>query len=170
MSDYSILIEKIDQQLQQYGYCRDNDHVIPNALYISYVKNPEMFTVRNLCAIVDIPYNLVSKDSLGRYFDFMRKNILTEYGEAFLWKELEFCMVVLCSPEAFEITKQDEAQLVEAVSFSLNSMLGCCFINKSTLDSYCRSNWGLFFCGDHFKTISSAVDEWCKNKKKELQK
>ena len=167
MSNYSTLIEKIDERLKQYNYFSDNEHVIPNALFISYVKNPGLLKVRNLCAVIDIPHNLVEKDPIQRYFNFIKSNLLVEYGEAVLWKELEFCLVGLCNNEAYKVIQGEGSRIVETVSFSLNSLLGCSLINKETFEHYDWSSWGLFFAGDHFKIISSAVEEWCQNEKKD---
>ena len=167
MANYSRLIEKIDERLKQYNYYPHIEHVIPDALYISYVKNPELFKVRNLCAVIDIPQNLVKKDPLKRYFNFIKNNLLAEYGDAILWKELEFCFVGLCKSEAFEVIQKEESQIVGTVSFSLNSLLGCSLVDKNTLEHYDWSSWGLFFSGNHFQTVCSVVEQWCQNEKKE---
>jgi len=165
MTNYSTLVEELHQHLKPFEYVLDTDHVIPNALYISYIRDHGIFMVRNVCAVLDIPDNLVRTEPLKRYFNYIRKNLLHEYGEAFIWKELEFCLVGICSSKAFQEIKECEAKLVETVSFSFNSMLGCCFIDRSNLDLYVHSTWGLFFSGTHFKTVRKAVEEWCEKEK-----
>jgi len=165
MQNFLTLAESLNQQLEVFGYVRDNKHVIPNAIYISFVKNSKIFIVRNACAVLDIPDNLDRIDPLKRYFNFIRSNLLSEYGDAILWKELEFCLVGICSPQAFKVIKDHEAKMVEAVSFSLQSMLGCCFIDRESLDYYAYSTWGLFFAGAHFKAVQRVVENWCQNHK-----
>jgi len=169
MTDYSTLVDHIHQQLKPYEYVLDTDHVIPNALYISYIRDHGIFMVRNVCAVLDIPDNLTRTEPLKRYFHYIRTNLLHEYGEAFIWKELEFCLVGICSDQAFQEIRDSEAKLVEAVSFSFNSLLGCCFINRSNLDLYVHSTWGLFFSGTHYKAIRQSVEEWCNKERERLK-
>lgn len=170
MRDYSSLVQHLHEQLKPYGYVQDFEHVIPNALYISCIRDHGLFEVRNACAILDIPDNLVRTDPLKRYFTYIRTNLLSEYGEAFIWKELEFCLIGLCSAEAFSVIKESEAKVVEPVSFSFNSMLGCCFVERTTWELFVHSTWGLFFSGAHFKTIRVAVEQWVEGEKQRVTK
>src|SRR6185295_18590907 len=102
MTDYSTLTAHVHERLKSYEYVQDHDHIIPNALYISCIRDRGLFMVRNACAILDIPNNLLREEALERYFTYIRSNLLSEYGEAFIWKELEFCLVGICNPEAFQ--------------------------------------------------------------------
>jgi len=165
MIDSLQLIEKLDKRLAEYQYSSDREASIPDVLFVSYVKKHNVFKTRNLFAVVEIPDNVVEIEPLKRLFGSVKKSLLNKYGEAFLWKELEVCLVVLCNHEVYNLIKKDEGKVAEAASFSLNAMLGTCFIDKQTLDHYPQSTWGLHFSGNHFEAVNETVALWCEGQK-----
>jgi len=165
MIDVLQLIEKLDQCLSEFEYSSDREVSIPDVRFVSYVKKHNVLKTRNLCALVDIPDNIENIEMLRKLFEYVKKSLLNKYGEAFLWKELEVCLVILCHHEAYQLIEKDDGKAAEAASFSLNAMLGTCFIDKQTLDHFERSTWGLHFSGDHFKAVSETVALWCEGQK-----
>lgn len=165
MADYTELIEKIDKKLAEFQYGRDLEVFIPHVQYIAYVQNPGLFKVKNLCAVINMPADIRDILTAKRFFEFIRKSLLDKYGDAFLWKELEICFVVLCEHKLFEIFKADDGKAVDQASFSLNAMLGTCFVDRENLDYFARSTWGIYFSGEHFRALNTIVSEWCEGKK-----
>jgi len=167
MSVNTQLIEKLNTQLEKFNYVREDNISIPNVSYIAYVKNPQLLKVRNLCALMDMPSVIKENSSAKNYFQNIRNSLLTEYGNAFLWKELEICFIVLCDHDLYEILKKDGGKAINQVSFSLNAMLGTCFIDRSTFDNFHQSTWGIHFSGDHYTSVRETVINWCKQQRNE---
>lgn len=164
-TQYAELIKCLDTKLAEFGYAGDSQISIPNIKYIAYIKNVNVFKVKNLCAVIDMPDNIVDSMTAKRFFTFLKSSLLDQYGEAFLWKELEMCFVVLCRDKLYGILKNSEGKVMSQASFSLNAMMGTFFINKDTLDHFAESTWGLYFSGDHFRAVHKVVGEWCGHQK-----
>ena len=163
--EFSDLIARIDKKLKEFNYFDDPDITIPNIRYISYVKDRSLFKVRNLCAVIDLPDNMVNLNTTGNFMRFLKKSLLDQYGDAFLWKELEMCFVVFCSGHLYQLLKANNGKIMNETSFSLNAMLGTFFINKETLEHFSVSTWGLYFSGDHFTAIYQVVKTWQEEEK-----
>ena len=158
----------IGNSLERYSYLVERNITIPNVQYLSYVRNPQILRARNLFAILEVPGNVLENATAKHFFSFVRKSLLDKYGDAFLWKELELIFVVFCGNQLYEVIKNDEGRSVDVASFSLNAMVGSCFINKVTFDYFAHSTWGLYFSGDHFNVVREIVEQWCEEKKKTL--
>ncbi|MGE0267027.1 MAG: hypothetical protein AB7S78_01045 [Candidatus Omnitrophota bacterium] len=166
MSDFSTLTERLTTCLDQYKYVVSDENILQDVLYIAYVKNPHPLRVRNLCAVLNVPVGVKDNFFAKSFFGKVRNNLLNKYGSAFLWKELEICFVVLCEHTLFQILKDDGGKAVAEAGFSLNSMMGTCFIDKSDHDHFVHSTWGIYFSGDHFKSVRETVVTWCEEQKK----
>jgi len=167
MSDYAQLIEQLNTQLKKFDYAQEDNIDISDASYIAYVKNPHPLKVRNLCALLEIPSVIKEDSSAKNYFKNIRHRLLNKYGDAFLWKELEMCFVVLCDHDLYNILKEDGGKAVIQASFSLIAMIGTCFIDKTTFDNFNQSTWGIHFSGDHYTAVRETVANWCKQQKNE---
>jgi len=167
MSDYAQLIEQLTTQLEKFGYSREDNIDTPNISYILYVDKPPLLKVRNLCALLDIPSVIKENSSAKNYFKNVQKSLLSRYGDALLWKELETCFVVLCDHDLYDILKSDGGEAVTHANFSLNTMMGTCFIDKTTFDNFNQSAWGIYFSSDHYTTVRETVANWCKQQKNE---
>lgn len=163
MADYSDLIQQLDTKLNEFNYIRDNEIAIPNILYVTYVRSSGILRAKNLCAVIDMPDNIVDISTGSRFFKFVKESLLEKYGDAILWKELEMCLIVLCEEKLYDIFEADEGKVTNQASFSLNALLGTAFINKKTLKSFGVSTWGIYFSGDHFKSINAIVEKWCED-------
>jgi len=163
MLNQEQLIEQIHSRLEKFNYSREAAVPISNVHYIAYIKKGGILSIKNLCAVVEVPDHVESNTAAKEYFGNIKKMLLQKYGDAFLWKELEMCFVVICSEKLYDILKVDEGNAVDQASFSLNAMLGTSFINRKTLENFPHSTWGLYFSGDHFKAVLEAVDQFCKN-------
>jgi len=165
MTDYNDLLAGIEKKLGEYEYFNDIAISIPNVIQIMYLKNKTIFKVKNLCAVIDMPENIVDQSTAKRFFGFLKGSLLDKYGDAFLWKELEMCFVVFCHDELFKMLKADESLIMSQASFSLSALMGTCLINKETFENEYQSSWGLYFSGDHLKSVNEVVQKWCEIKK-----
>ena len=162
---YSDLVNVVNERLKKFNYGADQEIKIPNIVFITYVKRPNLLKVRNLCAIVDIPSHLKDFSMIQGLFKNIETGLLNKYGNAFLWKELEIIYIVFSSPEIFKIIQDHGGKVINQTAFSLNSMMGLSFINKGDHNYFTYSNWGLYFCGDHLKEVDALVKEWCSSKR-----
>lgn len=169
MIDYTSLITDLDEKLSEYHYVSDSEIVIPNVQYISYIIDKSIFKVKNLCAVIDLPGNMIDIGTTKHFIQFLKKSLLDKYGDAFLWKELEMCFVVLCTDALYKALKADEGKVMNEASFSLKTMLGTCFINTEVIDSFAVSTWGVYFSGDHFQAINQIVTGWSEDKKQHMR-
>ena len=165
MIDHASLIQTLDAKLNEFNYVREPVITIPNIEYISYMKDKSVFKVKNLCSVIDLPDNMVDIGMAKNFMKFLKKSLLDQYGDAFLWKELEMCFVVLCSDRLYKVLQPNEGKIMSEASFSLNAMLGTCFINKEVIDSFSVSTWGIYFSGEHFKAVDKIVTQWINEKK-----
>jgi hypothetical protein len=157
------LLTRIDKLLADFGYTKEKDISIPDVIYISYIKKPSPMKVRNLCAVIEVPDKIKDGMTAKMFFGFIRNSLLEKYGDAFLWKELEICFVILCQNNFFELIKKDEGKVVDQAAFSLNAMMGTCFINTDNKEHFPKSTWGIYFSGDHYKALHDTVSQWCKS-------
>jgi len=169
ITDFSELIQSLNAKLEEFQYGSDTEISIPNVQYISYVKEKSFFKVKNLCAMIDMPNDIVDDSKANSFFTVLKKSLLKQYGDAFLWKELEMCFVVLCNNELYKLLESNQGKTMEKVGFSLNALLGTSFVNKVNFNTFATSTWGLHFSGDHFKAVISVVEQWCKDRKQEHQ-
>ena len=165
MIDYTSLIQALDTKLNEFNYINEPLIAIPNVKYVSYVKDRGIFKVKNLCSVIDLPDNMLDISTAKNFMKFLKKSLLDQYGDAFLWKELEMCFVVLCTDTLYKVLKDNDGKIMNEASFSLNAMLGACFINKEVMDSFSMSTWGIYFSGDHFKAVDKIVKQWSEEKK-----
>jgi len=163
--EFSDLIVTLNARLKEFNYAEDPKITIPNIHYISYIKDRSIFKVKNLCAVIDLPGNMVDLNTAGNFVKFLKKSLLDQYGDAFLWKELEMCFVVFCNSRLYKLLEESNGKIMNETSFSLSAMLGTFFINKETLESFSISTWGIYFSGDHFKAIDQIVKQWRDQKK-----
>jgi len=166
MSNYAQLIEQLNTQLEKFKYAAEDEIVIPNVIYISYVKNPQVPQARNLCALLDMPSTIKKNSSAKSFFKNLRRSLLTKYGTAFLWKELEMCFIVVCEHDIYQILEKDGGNAVSEAGFYLTSLMGTCFIDKTTFDHFNQSTWGIYFSGEHYKAVRETVAVWCEQQKK----
>jgi len=169
MIDYSELIQRLSTKLEEFQYVSDTEILIPNVQYISYRKSNEILKAKNLCTLIDMPDNMVDYTSSKDFFGYLKKSLVKQYGDAFLWKELEMFFVVLCGTKLYELWESDQGKVVNQVSFSLNSLIGTCFVNKGNFDTFAVSTWGVYYSGDHFKAIKNTVEHWCKDRKQKYK-
>ena len=169
ITDFSELIQSLNAKLEEFQYGSDTEISIPNVQYISYVKEKSFFKVKNLCAMIDMPNDIVDDSKANSFFTVLKKSLLKQYGDAFLWKELEMCFVVLCNNELYKLLESNQGKTMEKVGFSLNALLGTSFVNKVNFNTFATSTWGLHFSGNHFKAVISVVEQWCKDRKQEHQ-
>lgn len=165
MPEYAPLIQELSAELEKFDYIKEENDIFPSVRYISYIKKPRPLKVRNLVAVLDMPSEIIRNFEAKNYFQDIRSRLLMKYGDAFLWKELEICFVVLCEHNLYGILNKDEGKAVSQAGFSLNSMMGTCFINKTTFENFSQSTWGIYFSGDHYTAIRKTVDQWCKQKR-----
>lgn len=165
MNQYEELINLLTKELDRFHYERKDDDSISHVGYISYVVNPHPLKVRNLCAFIELPDSIKEQYAAKNFFNTIRNSLLLKYGNAFLWKELEMCFIVACEHDLYQLFKNDGGRVVAHEGFSLNAMMGTCFIDKSNYDHFHQSTWGLYFSGEHFKVVSDAVDQWCARRK-----
>jgi hypothetical protein len=165
MIDYTGLISSLDINLSEFNYINEPMISIPNIEYIGYIKDRNIFKVKNLCSVIDLPDNMTDINTAKNFIKFLKKSLLEQYGDAFLWKELEMCFVVLCNNTLYNLVKANGGKFMNEASFSLNAMLGTCFINKKNVDKFSFSTWGLYFSGDHFSAVDDIVDKWIKEVK-----
>ena len=164
--DKEEIIQCLDATLDPFAYHPEDDGiVIPDVWHIMYIKKKHPLRVRNLCALVSLPENIHTNDMARRVFSYIRKRILKQYGDAFLWKELEIIFIVLAHDDAFKALKTHEGKAVDQSGFTMSSMLGSFFINHETLECFGRSTWGIYFSSDHFKVVSDSLTQWCRDKK-----
>ena len=168
MSDYADLIEAINTKLKEFEYTEEPNISIANVLYISYVKVKNPFKVRNLCALISLPVDVQDIKTAKRVLDTVRRSILNQYGEAFLWKELEMVYIILADSNLYKLLEIDDGKVVDESGFSLNAMLGSSFINKDNYDNFSHSNWGVYFSSRHFKELKIIIENWCAQKKQDL--
>ncbi|MBN1869601.1 MAG: hypothetical protein JW847_03375 [Candidatus Omnitrophica bacterium] len=166
MIDYTDLIIALDNKLKEFNYVMDPQITIPNIQYVSYINDRSIFKVKNLCSVIDLPDNMIDLNTARNFMQFLKKSLLEQYGDAFLWKELEMCFVVLCNDKLYASLKNNNGKIMDETSFSLSAMLGTCFINKEAIDAFSVSTWGVYFSGDHFKAIDGIVKRWSDEKKK----
>ena len=159
------LLEQLDEKLKTLHYSEADRHGIPNVSFVSYIKNPQTFKVRNLCAVLDLPDDTTDQKTAQRFFDFVRKSLLDKYGEALLWKELEVSLVIICGHELFEIVYKKDGKMIHEPSFAMSSIMGACFIDRQTYDHISYHTFGLFFSSDHFKAIDAVVTQFCNKQK-----
>ncbi len=165
MSEYAPLIEELNTNLEKFDYAKEDNNIFSNVRYITYIRKPHPLKVRNLVAVLDMPSEIIKNLEAKTYFQDIRSSLLLKYGDAFLWKELEICFVVLCEHNLYSILKEDEGKAVAQAGFSLNSMMGTCFINKTTFENFNQSTWGIYFSGDHYTAIRETVNQWCTQKR-----
>lgn len=166
MSDYTKLTERLGVCLEPFKYTLETNTVLEDVLAIAYVKNPHPLRVRNLCAVLKVPESIRDNFFAKSFFGKVRNSILNKYGSAFLWKELEMCFIVLCDHNLYQILKDNGGKAVAEAGFSLNAMMGTCFIDTSNFDIFVHSTWGIYFSGDHFKAVRDTVEAWCEEQKK----
>jgi len=164
-TDYSELLQRLNKKLAELNYSCDDQILIPNVQLIAYIKWNNILKSKNLCAFIDMPTKIVDISTAKNFFKFVKESLLNQYGDALLWKELEMFFVVSCDTELYEVLKQDEGKAVNQASFSLNSLLGTCFIDKNTFDNFVVSTWGVYYSGNHFIAINNIVDQWCEERK-----
>lgn len=165
MFNYAQLIDQLNTQLEQFGYVSEDEITIPSATHISYVKNAAILKVRNLYVVLEVPSEIKENASAKIFFKKLKGSLLNKYGQAFLWKELEMCFVVVCEHDLYQALERDGGEAAAEAGFYLSSMMGTCFIDKTTFDYFFHSTWGLHFSGDHYKTIREVVTEWCEGQK-----
>jgi hypothetical protein len=165
MSEYAQLIEQLHSRLEEFEYTAEDEISFLDAVYISYVKNASILKVRNLCALLEMPGAIKNTASAKVFFEDFRRCLLAKYGQAFLWKELEMCFVVVCEHDMYQLLKEDEGEVAAEAGFYLSSMMGTCFIDKTTFDYFYHSTWGLYFSGDHYKAVREVVADWCENQR-----
>jgi hypothetical protein len=166
--DSGELIDEIQVALKPFGYAPEFQNSIPNALFITYIKNKHPFKVRNLCALVRVSDKVSDDPSAKSEFKYIRSCLLHKYGDAFLWKELEIVFVVVCDNSKFALLKESNGAAVDQAGFTLNAMLGSIFINEETFEYFWHSAFGIYFSGDHFKALNSALSAWCDRQKKSM--
>ena len=164
MSECTELLQKLNTKLGEFEYTSESEISIPNVKFIAYIPRKNVFKVKNLCAVVDMPGNISDLLTAKNFFEFLKKSLLSKYGDAFLWKELEMSFVVLCDLALYELLKLDGGKIMNQASFSLNALTGSCFVNKQNYENFLYSTWGLFFAGDQFKAVSNTVEQWCSSK------
>jgi len=165
MAGYAELIQCLDEELTEFGYCSDAKIAIPNIHYISYISSSNLLKTKNLCAVIDMPSTIIDLATAKSFFTFLKQCLLAQYGDAFLWKELEMCFIVLCDDKLYEILKRNEGKVASQASFSLSSLLGTNFVNKETFDNFFISTWGVYLSGDHIKATNEIVEQWCESQK-----
>ena len=161
MLDHFKLIDRLNTKLTEFNYSRDTVISIPSVHYITSIKQKKIFQCKNLCTFIEIPSKIIDKITAKYFFEFLKKCLLVQYGNAILWKELEMFFVVSCDTKLYGILKQDEGRVINQTSFSLIALLGVCVIDKNTLDNFARSTWGLHFSGEHFSAINEIVTQFC---------
>ncbi len=72
MIDYTSLITDLDEKLSEYHYVSDSEIVIPNVQYISYIKDKSIFKVKNLCAVIDLPGNMIDIGTTKHFIQFLK--------------------------------------------------------------------------------------------------
>lgn len=165
MIDFEDLKVLLSNCLEELSYKEETKITIPDVKYIAHTEGTKLLKVKHLFAIIDVPDNIVELKTAKHFFTFIRSSLLDNYGDAVLWKELEISFIVISDNELYEIIKTDEGKVVDVASFSMNSMLGVCFIDKSNLNYFLHSTWGLYFSGDDFKAIAAVTEKWIEGKK-----
>lgn len=161
MFNYENLIEQLNAQLLKFEYTAEDETNTSDVRYVSYIKNPHPLKVRNLCALIDLPSTITENTLARSFFHDLRSHLLKKYGNAFFWKELEICFVVVCENNIYQILKKDGGNAVSEAGFYLSSMMGTSFIDKTTFDCFHHSSWGLYFSSIHHKAIRETVTVWC---------
>ena len=163
--DINSLKVRLEECLAKFRYVQDETADIENIHFISLVKDKTILRVRNLCALIEIPDYIDSAKNARNFIRNVEQILLKRYGEAILWKELEICLVILCNNQIFGMLKEKEGMNLELIGFTMNSLLGSCFVDKEKHGNFASSTWGLYFSGEHFKSVNSAVKQWCEDQK-----
>ena len=165
LGEYAELVNGINEKLKEFNYYQEPNVTIANVFYIAYVKEKSPFKVRNLCAVINFSADVKDIKRAKVLLDTIRRSLLNQYGEAFLWKELEIIYVILAEENLFNVLKSDDGKVVDESGFTLNSLLGSFFINRKSNDAFSHSSWGVYFSGKHFKELQKALENWCAQKK-----
>lgn len=165
MADFFKLTDRLTACLEPFKYTVETTTILEDVIYIAYVKNPHPLRVRNLCAVLHVPGSINDSFFAKAFFSKIRTSLLNKYGSAFLWKELEICFIVLCEPSLYKALKDTGGKAVAEAGFSLNAMMGTCFIDTAVFENFVHSTWGIYFSGEHFKAVRQAVDAWCDEQK-----
>ena len=165
MTDFNELKLLLSNRLEEFSYKEETEISIPDVKYIAHMKRPKLLKPKHLFAIIDMPENITGLKTARHFFTFIRNSLLDNYGDALLWKELEISFIVICGDEFFQRSKADGGVVIDVASFSMSSMLGVCYIDKTNLEHFVHSTWGLYFSGDTFKMIVEVTEKWIKEKK-----
>jgi len=163
--DKQELILEVNKLLNPFSYLPDDKIQISDVWHITYTKDKHPLKVRNLCALVSLPQYVESDNEAKGVFTYIRSDILKEYGDAIIWKELEIIFIVLCGSNAFKSFKENDGKAVDESGFTMSSMLGAFFINRDSLECFAHSKWGVYFSAEHFKAINSGLTHWCDQKR-----
>lgn len=162
-SAYEDLVEALETALYDFGYRKRDDTIADRIPCISCFLTPRIMLTRYGCAVVELPEHVRDIDSATDFFRYLRKALTRTYAKFPWWKEIGVFLVLLCRAEVYTNAVPHLHRFIDKTGDHATIILGTIFVDQENFQSEGRSTWGLFYSKGHYKSINTAVTQWCKD-------
>lgn len=164
MVDYTQLVDLLKKRLEESCYTEFNQLTLKDSYPVIIIKTPRRLTVSYICAITQVPDNILDIQGANRFFAEIRKNLTLKYARFPWWKELGTFFVLICNHELFDKLKGLQRHFKHSTGWHINVVAGTCLIDEKTFESVADVvPCGLF--GKHYGEIRAAVSQWCEQQR-----
>lgn len=165
---FTELSTMLEKSLLKHDYVDSDDNIFDNLPFQKIIKTERKFGVRYLCAVIEIPDNILTDSDFGDFFGLIRNTLTKKYARFPYLKELGTYLVILCDNSVYGNLRDKNKLFIDRTGLHMNTKLGTCIINKDTLDYNNSVTWGLFHSGKHFDSILKTISEWSKKEQNKL--
>jgi hypothetical protein len=161
------LIDTLKSRLLEYNYNKYSEGLINGVQFSSVIKTRRVSTVRIICAVLEVPKNIVDVEDTEDFFSKIRKSLSYEYARFPYFKEIGTFTILLCEHSLYMELKGKEKLFIDKTGFHANVMLGTCLIDSLTFE-HSSESVRLIQTGKHFQAIKEVISSWCEFKIKQM--
>jgi hypothetical protein len=160
------LVEALRRNLWDSGYCRMDEGVIGGVDYAAVLATARRAPPKFVCAVARVPEAVRDYKGAGRFAGGIRKGLAKRYV-GFPWlNRLGTYTVLLASREVFDELTGREGQFIDQGGLHVNVMLGTVLVDVDTFRTRSDHTWELLGDGEEFRSIQSAVESWCTQRRR----
>lgn len=155
-------VSELKERLGVHGYTGLRKASLLDVGQVSLIMTPRRWSVRNVCAVAEIPPAVSTVGDCKMMCERIRQFIINEYALFPYWKEIGMYFVLFCAHELYEEVSPRVSEFYHRTGFHINVILGTVFVDKDERRWCGASTWGLLPSSQHrHDSIQAVVDEWC---------
>jgi len=166
MSSVRNLVDSLKGRLAAFGYGECENAEIGDLTLAALLAAPGR-RGRLFCAVADLPENVADADGAIRFVGGIRRALSRAYA-GFPWpKRVGTYTILLGRGEVCRQLRGHEGRLIDSDGLHVNVLLGTVLVDVETHQAHSDTTWGLMDTGDQFRAIQAAVEEWCRQSRRQ---